>query len=140
MANDVRLICWSTPDRLGLGIQVRNLAGQVHRHEAEFVQIDTGYSEALLIPQALFDSLNLSFWQLPDSVAAQGTTVTGQVIYFREAPVDIVIPTAGIQQRVIAQTFSQNSRFLLGRAFLRQFKLILDGPGAQTCLLLPPLP
>ena len=140
MANDVRLICWSTPDRLGLGIQVRNLAGQVHRHEAEFVQIDTGYSEALLIPQPLFDSLNLAFWQLPDSVAAQGTTVTGQVIYFREAPVDIVIPNAGIQQRVIAQTFSQNTRFLLGRAFLRQLKLILDGPGAQTCLLLPPLP
>lgn len=78
MANDVRLICWSTPDRLGLGIQVRNLAGQVHRHEAEFVQIDTGYSEALLIPQPLFDSPNLAFWQLPDSVAAQGTTVTGQ--------------------------------------------------------------
>lgn len=140
MANDVRLICWSTPDRLGLGIQVRNLAGQVHRHEAEFVQIDTGYSEALLIPQPLFDSLNLAFWQLPDSVAAQGTTVTGQVIYFREAPVDIVIPNAGIQQRVIAQTFSQNTRFLLGRAFLRPLKLILDGPAAQTCLLLSPLP
>ena len=112
----------------------------MHRHEAEFVQIDTGYSEALLIPQPLFDSLNLAFWQLPDSVAAQGTTVTGQVIYFREAPVDIVISNAGIQQRVIAQTFSQNTRFLLGRAFLRQLKLILDGPGAQTCLLLPPLP
>jgi len=104
------------------------------------VQIDTGYSEALLIPQLLFDSLNLAFWQLPDSVAAQGTTVTGQVIYFREAPVDIVIPNAGIQQRVIAQTFSQNTRFLLGRAFLRYFKLILDGPGSQTCLLLSPLP
>lgn len=140
MANDVRLICWSTTDRLGLGIQVRNLAGQVHRQEAEFVQIDTGYSEALLIPQLLFDSLNLAFWQLPDSVAAQGTTVTGQVIHFREAPVDIVIPNAGIQQRVIAQTFSQNTRFLLGRAFLRHFKLILDGPGGQTCLLLPAVP
>lgn len=140
MANDVRLICWSTPDRLGLGIQVRNLAGQVHRQEAEFVQIDTGYSEALLIPQLLFDSLNLAFWQLPDSVAAQGTTVTGQVIHFREAPVHIVIPNAGIQQRVIAQTFSQNTRFLLGRAFLRHFKLILDGPGGQTCLLLPAVP
>lgn len=140
MANDVRLICWSTPDRLGIGMQVKNLAGQVHRQEAEFVQIDTGYSEALLIPQALFDSLNLAFWQLPDSVAAQGTTVTGQVIHFREAPVDIVIPNAGIQQRVIAQTFSQNTRFLLGRAFLRHFKLILDGPGGQTCLLLSAVP
>jgi hypothetical protein len=137
MANDVRLICWSTPDRLGLGIQVKNLAGQVHHQEPELVQIDTGYSEELLLPQALFEQLNLAYWQLPDSLAAQGTTVTGQILHFREAPVDIVIPDAGIQQRVIGQTFTQNSRFLLGRAFLRRFKVILDGPGGQTCLLLP---
>jgi len=136
MADDVRLICWPTPDRLGLGIQIKTLAGQLHQKEPELVQIDTGYSEAILIPQTLFDTLNLAYWQLPDSVAAQGTTVTGQVIHFREAPVDIVIPNSRIQQRVIAQTFTQNTRFLLGRSFLRHFKIILDGPGGQTCLLL----
>jgi predicted aspartyl protease len=137
MANDVRLICWPTPDRLGLGIQVKNLAGQVHSQEPEVVQIDTGYSEELLIPQFLFEQLNLAYWQLPDSVAAQGATVTGQILHFREAPVDIVLPNADIQQRVITQTFTQNTRFLIGRAFLRRFKVILDGPGGQTCLLLP---
>ena len=164
MADDVRLICWPTPDRLGLGIQIKTLAGQLHQKEPELyfalyenrslplaithesnsgfhhnrsiVQIETGYSEAILIPQTIFDTLNLAYWQLPDSVAAQGTTVTGQIIHFREAPVDIVIASAGIQQRVIAQTFTQNTRFLLGRAFLRHFKIILDGPGGQTCLLL----
>ncbi len=104
---------------------------------AELVQIDTGYSEELLIPQALFDDLNLAYWQLPDSIAAQATTVTGQVIQFQEAPVDILIPDAGEQHRVMAQTFASNNRFLLGRAFLRRFKIVLDGPGAQTCLLLP---
>ena len=135
MANDVRLICWPTPDRLGLGIQIRTLVGQLHHQEPELVQIDTGYSEEILIPQTVFDTLNLTYWQLPDSVSAQGTTVTGQVIHFREAPVDIVIPNAGIQQRVIAQTFTQNTRFLLGRVFLRHFKFILDGPGGQICLL-----
>lgn len=136
MASNVRLVCWTTPDRLVIGLQVRNLAGQVHRLTAELVQIDTGYSEELLIPQALFDALNLAYWQLPDSVAAQATTVTGQVIQFQEAPVDILIPDAGEQHRVIAQTFANNTRFLLGRAFLRRFKMMLDGPGAQTCLLL----
>jgi len=140
MANDVRLICWSTPDQLGLGIQVRNLVGHAHRQDAEQVQIDTGYSEEPLIPEALFETLNLAYWQLPESIAAQGTTVTGQIIRFREAPVDIVIPNAGIQQRVITQTFPQNTRFLLGRAFLRRFKVVLDGPGGQTCLLLPIFP
>jgi predicted aspartyl protease len=137
MANDVRLICWSTPDRLGVSIQIKNLSGQVHHQEAEFVQIDTGYSEALLMPQSLFESLNLPFWQMSNSAAARGTTVTGEVIRFREAPVDIVISNAGIKQRIIAQTFTRNTRFLLGRAFLRHFKVILDGPGSQTCLLLP---
>jgi predicted aspartyl protease len=138
MASNIRLICWTTPDRLGIGLQVQNLAGQLHRLDAEIVQIDTGYSEELLIPQALFDRLNLAYWQLPDSVAAQGTTVTGEVIQFQEAPVDILIPDAGVQQRVIAQTFTNNRRFLLGRTFLRRFKVMLDGPGGQTCLLLPP--
>lgn len=137
MADDTRVICWTTPDRLGIGIQVRNLASHPHRNEPELVQIDTGYSEEILIPETIFEMLNLAYWQLPDSVAAQATTVTGQVIRFREAPVDIEIPHAGLRQRVIAQTFPQNTRFLIGRAFLRHFKLILDGPGRQTCLLLP---
>lgn len=82
MANDVRLICWSTPDQLGFGIQVRNLVGHAHRQDAEQVQIDTGYSEELLIPEALFETLNLAYWQLPESIAAQGTTVTGQISVF----------------------------------------------------------
>jgi predicted aspartyl protease len=135
MANDVRLVCWPTPDRLGIGIQVRNLAGQPHHHQEELVQLDTGYSEELLIPQTLFQTLNLARWQLPDSIAAQGTTVTGQIIQFNEAPVDIIIPRTGEQHRVIAQTFAGNIRFLIGRAFLRRFKVLLDGPESQTCLL-----
>jgi predicted aspartyl protease len=140
MANDVRLICWPTPDRLGLGIQVRNLAGQSHHQTEESVQIDTGYSEELLIPQALFESLNLPRWQLPTSVAAQGTTVTGQIIKFSEAPVDVIIPKTGEHQRVIAQTFAGNIRFLIGRAFLRRFQVLFDGPGDQTCLLTSDIP
>jgi len=140
MASNVRLICWTTPDRLGISLQVQNLTGQVHHPTAELVQIDTGYSEELPVPQALFNALNLAHWQLPDSVAAQGTTVTGQVIQFYEAPVDILIPEAGIQHRVVAQTFVQNTRFLLGRAFLRHFKVMLDGPGGQTCLLVSSAP
>jgi predicted aspartyl protease len=135
MADDIRLVCWPTPDRLGIGIQVKNLTGQLHHQTEELIQLDTGYSEELLIPQALFEALNLARWQLPDSISAQGTTVTGQIIKFDEAPVDVVIPKTGEQHRVIAQTFTQNTRFLIGRAFLRRFKILLDGPESQTCLL-----
>jgi len=135
MADDIRLICWTTPDRLGIGIQIRNLAGELHNSVEELVQLDTGYSEDLLIPHALFEALNLARWQLPDTMAAQGTTVTGQTINFNEAPVDVIVPRTGEQHRVIAQTFAQNTRLLIGRAFLRRFKVLLDGPGGQTCLL-----
>ncbi len=137
MADDIRLICWSTPDRLGIGIQIRNLAGQLHNQSEELIQLDTGYSEELLIPQLLFESLSLERWQLPDSVASQGSTVTGQIINFDEAPVNVIIPRTGEQHQVIAQTFAQNDRFLIGRAFLRRFKVLLDGPESQTCLLTP---
>lgn len=130
MADDIRLICWSTPDRLGFGIQIRNLSGQLHSPSEEFVQIDTGYSEELLLPQPLFEKLRLERWQFPDSVTPQGTTVTGQVIKFSEAPVDVIIPKTGQEYRIITQTFAGNARFLIGRKFLRNFKLILDGPGS----------
>jgi len=140
MADDIRLICWPTPDRLGIGIQVRNLAGQAHHQTEELIQIDTGFSEELLVPQALFEALHLARWQLPDAIAAQGTTVTGQIIQFNEAPVDVFIPKTGAQHRVMAQTFAGNRRFLIGRAFLRRFQILLDGPGSQTCLLIPDSP
>jgi predicted aspartyl protease len=116
---------------------VRNLAGQEHHQTEELIQIDTGYSEELLIPQVLFEALNLARWQLPDSIAAQGTTITGQIIKFDEAPVDVIIPKTGEQHRVMAQTFAGNIRFLIGRAFLRRFKVLLGGPGSQTCFLIP---
>lgn len=136
MADELRLTCWHTPDRLALNIQLQNLAGVLHNPDAGLVQIDTGYSEELLIPHFVFDELNLAFWQRPDSITGQGITVTGQVIHFTESILDVLIPDAGIRQRVVVQTFPQNNRFLLGRAFLRRYKIILDGPGAQTCLLL----
>ncbi len=129
------MLAHTLPYRLGIGIQVRNLAGQAHHQSEEIIQIDTGYSEELIIPQVVFETLNLARWQLPDTIAAQGTTVTGQIIRFKEAPVDIIIPKTGEQHQVIAQTFAGNVRFLIGRAFLRRFKVLLDGPGSQTCLL-----
>lgn len=137
MADGVRLICWPTPDRPALGIQIRNLAGQLHSETAELVQLDTGYSEQVLIPHRLFQALNLGHWRLPRMLAPKATTVTGQVIEFLEAHADVVIPKLGEQHRVIVQTFAGNTRFLIGRAFLRRFEVLLDGPGEKTCLLLP---
>jgi len=103
--------------------------------EEEVVQLDTGYSEEILLPYSLFESLNLRRWRLPSSISPHGTTVTGQVIRFIESHADIVIPKTGERHRVIAQTFEGNTRFLIGRAFLRRLKVLLDGVDQRTCLL-----
>jgi predicted aspartyl protease len=137
MADRVRLTCWPSPDRLVIGIQIRNLAGQLHSEVEELVQIDTGYSEELLVPYSLFEKLDLQYWCLAEQQKPLGTTVTGQLINFIEARAEVIIPKTGQQHLVVVQTFVGNARFLIGRAFLRRFKVILDGPGAQTCVLSP---
>ncbi len=113
---------------------MRNLSGHLHSETEELVQLDTGYSEEILIPHSLFESLDLRHWRLPQSLAVRGTTVTGHVIQFLEARADVTVSKAGTH-RVIVQTFVGNTRFLIGRAFLRRFKTLLDGPDGQTCLM-----
>ena len=85
MADSVRLNCWPSDGRLVIGIQVKNLLGQLHTEIEELVQIDTGYSEELLVPYSLFEKLNLQHWSLPEQQNPIGSTVTGQVIHFIEA-------------------------------------------------------
>jgi len=137
MANRVKLNCWPSPDFLVIGIQLKNLAGRLHREVEELVPLDTGYSEEILVPYSLFEKLDLYYWCLPEPLKPFGATVTGQVIQFIEARAEVLIPKTGEQHSVIVQTFIGNTRFLIGRAFLRRFKVILDGLGGQTCLLTP---
>lgn len=118
MANGVRLVCWPTPERLTIGVQVGNPAGQWHSETEELLQIDTGYSEELLLPYSLFEVLNLLRWRLPQATAPMGTTVTGEVIHFIEAYAQVTTPKTGEQHTVIVQSFLENTRFLIGRAFL----------------------
>ncbi len=134
MATDVRLICWPTPERPAIGLQLRNFAGQAHTKMEELIQLDTGYSEELLVPYRVFRTLQLDRWGLPQTPS--GTTITGQVIQVHEARAEVHMPQTGERHRVIVQTFVGNTRFLIGRAFLRRFKVILDGPGRQTCLMM----
>ncbi len=140
MADIVRLVCWPSPDRLTIGIQLRNLLGQSHQETEELIQLDTGYSGDILIPFDLFVSLNLHLWSLSHQASSHGSTITGQIIQFVEAEAEIVIPQTGHVYPVIVQTFADNTRFLIGRNFLRHLKVLLDGPGRQTCLLtsMPP--
>lgn len=135
MADVVRLVCWPSPDRLAIGIQLRNLAGQFHQEAEELIQLDTGYSGEILVPFDRFVSLSLHRWSISYRDSPQGSTVTGQIIHFIEAEAEIFIPKTSQVFPVIVQTFVGNGRFLISRGFLRHLKVLLDGPGSQTCLL-----
>jgi hypothetical protein len=135
MADGVRLVCWPTPDRVAIGIQLRNLLGQSHHETEDLIQLDTGYSGDILIPFDLFVRLKFHLWSLSHQVSSQGSTIIGQIIQFIEAEAEIFVPQTGQSFPVIVQTFADNTRFLIGRNFLRQLKVLLDGPGGQTCLL-----
>lgn len=135
MADSIQLICWPSPDYLVIGIQVRNLAGQLHQPEGELVPIDTGYNGELLIPYSLFETLHLRNWRLPRLKSTLAETVTGQVIQLIEAHAQVVISKTGEVHQVLVQTFIGNTRFLIGRGFLHRFRILFDGPARQTCLL-----
>ncbi len=135
MADLIQLTCWPSPDYLVIGIQVRNLAGQLHHSEGELVSIDTGYSGELLIPYSLFETLRLRNWRLPRLNSPRAETVTGQVIQLIEAHAQVIIPKTGEVHQVVVQTFIGNTRFLIGRGFLHRFRILFDGPARQTCLL-----
>ncbi|OQY45566.1 MAG: hypothetical protein B6242_10015 [Anaerolineaceae bacterium 4572_78] len=137
MANNVYLVCWESHDYFGIGVQIQNLAGDVYSASETLIQLDTGYSGELLIPELIFESLQLDTWELPISLPTYGSTITGESFSFRQAPVKIIIPKINKEYYATAQTFNGCTRLLIGRAFLRHFKVILDWQGKQTCLMVP---
>ena len=90
MADVVRLIPWETPDRLGFGIQVRNLSGAVNAADETFVQIDTGFAGEILVPFDLFQQLQLILWRREQTLTA--STVSGQKLKLIESRADLIIP------------------------------------------------
>lgn len=135
MASELLDHCWQHPNRYVMGIQLMNLNGELHSDSAEPVQIDTGYSEMLLIPHDLFQALRLKRRRQPAMNITRATTVSGESLDMIEAHALVLISKMGEHHHVVVQTFSGNTRFLIGRAFLRRFKVLLDGPGGQTCLI-----
>ena len=98
-------------------------------------QIDTGYSGELLIPHFWYERLGLQDWTATE--APFGQTVSGEPLDLIEAIGIVEIPRLREEVTVVVQTFENNNRLLIGRAFIRRYKLILDGPNKLTCILIP---
>jgi len=89
-----------------------------------------------LVPYDLYIQLSLRRWQYPRQLWSVGTTASGEKLELILSRGYVVIPAIGQQFEVLIDTFVGNIRFLLGRAFLRRFQTLLDGPGRRVCLIL----
>jgi predicted aspartyl protease len=129
-------ICWDSQDIFSIGIQIRNFAGMVHSESEELVQLDTGYDGELLLPYELYQGLALYQWEYPEEYWPVGKTVSGEIIELILAKGQVLIPRWGVVLEVFIETFEgNNEEFLLGRSFIRKFKVLLDGPGNEVCLI-----
>jgi len=99
------------------------------------VQLDTGYDGELLLPYKLYQGLTLYQWEYPEEYWPVGKTVSGEIIELILAKGQVLIPRWNVALEVFIETFEGNGEFLLGRSFIRKFKVLLDGPGNKVCLI-----
>lgn len=130
-----RSICWDSEDLFAIGIQIRTFAGMVHSESEELVQLDTGYDGELLLPYKLYQDLALYQWEYPEEYWSVGKTVSGEILELILAKGQVLIPRWNVALEVFIETFEGNEELLLGRSFIRKFKVLLDGPGNKVCLV-----
>ena len=128
-------ICWDSEDFFAIGIQIGTFAGMIHSENEELVQLDTGYDGELLLPYKLYQDLAFYRWEYPEEYWPIGKTVSGEIIELILAKGQVLIPKWNVALEVFIETFEGNGELLLGRSFIRKFKVLLDGPGNKVCLI-----
>jgi len=136
MADQENLICWGDPARFLIGVQLKTPGGRVHSPAEDLIELDTGYEGEVLVPYGLYVKMELYGWEYPEIFWTVGRTVSGQVFRMPLSYGSLVIPKWGREFSVSIDTFEGNEEFLIGRAFIRRHKFLLDGPAGQTCLVL----
>ena len=136
MADQEGLICWKHSDKFLIGVQLKNPGGQLHSPSEDLIELDTGYEGDVLVPYDLYVEMELYGWEYPEIFWTTGRTVSGEVFQMSLSYGYLVIPKLGRESSVTIDTFEGNEEFLIGRAFIRRHKFLLDGPAGQTCLVL----
>lgn len=135
MADQACLICWDITDAFAIGIQLMTPDGCLYTESEQLVDLDTGYDGELLVPYDLYVSLGLRDWEFPKELWSTGLTVSGESLSMALSRAFVVIPRLGQQYQVLVDTFEGNTEFLIGRAFMREHKILLDGPAGRVCLV-----
>lgn len=88
--------------------------------------LDTGYDGVILLPWSMYLELGLRKCELPRRLWSTGVSVTGE-----EFPLRAAHALVGLGERraqIVAETYHDNSKRLVGRGFVDDYRTILDGP------------
>jgi hypothetical protein len=135
MASATALICWDAADVFAMGVQLQAPDGRVHSPNEELVELDTGYTGEVLAPWRLYVALELYGWEVAEELWSEGISVTGETFPMPLSEAILRVPKLDATFSVQVDTFEDNDQFLIGRAFLRKHRLLLDGPASRVCII-----
>ena len=92
--------------------------------------LDTGYDGYMLIPQAVFESLDLFSYQYPDS-SSVGEFITGEKIKLLSAEAAVKISGIDYDFIIAVDSLMECNETLIGLEFLSSLVTILDGPAGN---------
>ncbi|MBI3761318.1 MAG: hypothetical protein HY260_05575 [Chloroflexi bacterium] len=101
------------------------------------INLDTGYDGEVLVPYDLYISSGLKDWEFPQAHWSTGLTASGEPLVMPISRAVLAIPELGLRLSVVVDTFEGNNELLIGRALIRQLRVLLDGPTSKTCILPP---
>lgn len=91
-------------------------------------RVDTGYDGFVLVSEELYERLGFRLSESPREMWPVGRTVTGELLELRRAWALILVPRLGLRLEGHIETFRGNRENLLGITFLKDLKVVLDGP------------
>lgn len=99
-------------------------------------KIDTGYSGQLMVSTEAYREASLNLVEFPEREFGVYRTAAGLVEVKRARALVEVLGTGFVGELVVeTPRYLRFERNLLGRGFLRRFRLLLDGEKSQGCLL-----
>ncbi|MHA1972470.1 MAG: hypothetical protein ACTSW1_05745 [Candidatus Hodarchaeales archaeon] len=95
--------------------------------ETVFGMIDTGYDGEILIPYQLFKELNLEAFEFSLDIVSYAETASGELLKLLSANASVMIEGIDISLLVIIDSHKECKEVLIGRRFLENYNLLLQG-------------
>jgi hypothetical protein len=135
MADAETLVCWDSEDIFAIGARLKTPGGYSLIDTEQLIELDSGYSGELLVPWKMYVDLELYGWEYPEEEWSLGISVSGEHFEMPLSKAVLSIPRLGQDLEVSTDTFEGNEQFLIGRAFMRRYKILLDGPENRVCFI-----